>query len=1125
MATNVKLKSALDDLKKAVAHDIKLTRLVGSLLRWLAPLMKWTASASYKVAPSPSFSSELTKLFNTAILPLYKIAPESALHVSALTTDAIYYKRIVPHLGSNSVDASRKGHQHAWEDILEQGVLEGIVLYMSHPESDRRAVGEHFFALLCPLLYEKSSEKLGVMIRRQVASLLSDATRGHLENLNRLEGSEILGVPRIGEALARTNDFLLLESLAELTSRFTPRASRGGKQFAEKLFKGSASLKAFGTQAVTYLIESFKKQPENRVEFPSFLLRALGLVDINKPQYFSTAEIYVMGRTISLPEGQRYIYIDHNTIFATLDSEEEPGSLDAMEVLLLTVDGIQLSSPVTGTSQVQLTLSVSQPPMVASIPMDGPFGPQAPCTVKMSLDRSDLLRLRNVFDSRQLTGKLSEDTASCRNGSVAVSTVALSLERALPGGPKPSPSFEAKSREIADLLAGGSTSTSSDPAFDPPICINIEASGQPTGDPGPAQMSFSHVSLDNGSDLSDAPEVEESQSRSHPTQVSSRRNRAPSPELSPSPPPRPQASTKTTKADRGKPTTTTAPSKAAPMRKRVREEGSDMEEGQVDPTPPLKRQTIRTTMRGRHGGVLKELPVSNSALSQGLVEPNQQAAGKKISFGSQRKANRGENKIPASFAQSDSEWEEPPVPPVRQSKKTLSSKHCGIPSVNSLLIPPESSKGLSARSDRCLRSGGKKAVAMENTEYAPKVVALDPETPRRSTTTTMRTKRSKVVPPWLQQPPEPSFLAVSVIKKGKPMDPTTPKTSGTAGPSNTMTPLSIATHPRGKPKAQAPENCAWSSVDDDYDIIGYRNPLVSSDASSSGNPSVVEVEPLAEPAIMLVSEQTSTSNINESGMAESGEVTLVDVTKQAILKDDILQSKLKNRTCSRSVTFASQVSIHTPSENRAACVEEDRAPAPKDAQGSPRRTNIDIKSGLLNVAGAVQFFPMRRSSPKDRHSSRLDHYWHPTSPRAGRGSEASAEVAPSCNEVALVKVLDSIRDAVVQNLNNKFEGVRREVQVSRDGLFNDAREDLGKIHNENIMRQGELHHLEEEIDYHRRAVQGRFLKVMKDSENVDQKIRTVIREHDARVLQLSKTRHVGLLFGEKDKPFLEGAAF
>ncbi|KAG8885965.1 hypothetical protein FRB97_008503 [Tulasnella sp. 331] len=1170
MTNNIKLKSALDELKNSTLRDKKLTRIVASLSRSLTPLLKWkNASGPEKTAPA--VIADLIELFNTKILPLYQTVTEHALHVAALTADAIYYKRLVPNLGSNSSDASRKAIWHVWEDVLEQGILEGVLVYMSSSGSNRGAVGAHLFSLLCPMLYERSCENLGVLLRRQIASLLSDSVMQQRDNYIRLMDPAVFGIPLIvilfksshrrdlgqdqwyaiplfvvstspttghSRSIAFSLDFLLIETMAELTQRFAPKkGGRDVKDFAETMFSSSVCLKAFGAQTVAGLITAFKNPPQNRAEFPLFMLKTLSAVDIQKPQYFSTDEILVMGQTIPLPDGQRYICIDHTTIFAAFDAEDEPGVLDTMQVSLLTVESISLSSSQTSMPQAQLTLRVSQPPTLASLPMASSSGHQlsAPYTIELSLDKAELSVLRKVLASRQLTSKLLDEGSSRKKNSVAMSRAPVSLEMALPASPKAGSSFQTKSREVSDLLAGGSGAASSDVQVEMSSTASVK---QPIVESVSSINKLSTESFGDESDLSDTSDLEESQSQIRLVAFPlGRKHRVPSPQLSPLPPPPPSALIKA-RSQGKKYTSSVAVQNAAPNKsdrivpqKRARAHDSDAVGPEVDVSPPPKRQVIRRTIQGRKGPVPQDIPTSR--------EPQPKAPPRRnntVPLGSPRKTIQVENQPSASALKSNSEWEDPPAQPIRRSRKkqpSFSRKRNNL-SVDSptkrAAVSNLPSTGPRIQPARSLRSDTKNTVSSANIEHAKKIVMSKvKEAQAQSVIDAAKLKKPKATAPWLPEDhPFELSVAVTSTLSVEPsslhnldlLDPSpvsTSKSSKTTNRNPTLATLAVTYVEPSNRLAVVEKREDCSDKASSSGLLADIHHYGSDDERQDKKPVFTEMHEYDETPVNVSEEHISSFRRFESGISEQGDMTMVDAFNQPATNDLIYQSNSKKHLLSRSVTFASQVHTHAPFGDRIA----DGVPG----QTPQRHTDIDVQDHRSRKREDMAISSTARPPSKVQCSQQQDHDrcvapWQ----AQRRDGEAPTKITPPNKDQALLNVLNSIRDAIVDNLNNKFDGVRSEVRIARDNLFQDAREDLGRIHNENVIRQRELHHLEQEINHCRQTVQSQFRKVQRGGDDIEQRIKQVIRTHDANVLKLSNIRHGGLLFGGKDKPFRDVAA-
>ncbi|KAG8893673.1 hypothetical protein FRB99_001812, partial [Tulasnella sp. 403] len=654
----------------------------------------------------------------TDILPLYQALPKQTLAVTACVVGAVYGTQLSRFLAKVG---SEEGVQGEWEDVLDMGVVEGLLTYMQSKSCDREAIAKTLYPVVCPILYQGSSDKLGVILRRQVCSLLTDSATNHKANKALLVDTAVLGATRLGEVLARTNDYLLIDGLLELVALLAPRRTADRKDFAEEVFFNPTAVERFGPGGARRLVVILAEAGGDWLKTSLELNRYMGIANIEKPQIFPMENLVIMGQPILQMDKDRHVCIDRRAVFSAIPDSENENAIDTLEIPINTLHQIRISEVVGNKVNIQVSLVMTEPPLLASTPMDGPKDKSAGgmFVAKFEVKKDSGERLREVIRARSLSDKCRDNTLLQPPERKAQRNATSSQPLYLPQ-PEPkyaSPSTGERRRRISSHDLEGPVQVEVVP---PNLARSVITK---TGKAVPSEKKSSNttatkidpIPVDELSDLSDAPE-EFNQPPPPPGRLSksTKRTRVDSPLSSPS-------TVKSVKPSPGsltKPKTALEDLKAKPKRKRVDDEDEvqlveevlrpkrarKSEEKGIQPSSPVPKSTKVGAKQGQGKSMASRALAHKSGagakprpLESAKTRPKPRMLGKKTAddaVGKVRPVEKGARK-PASVTASDteeviviSEEEQPLTSVVRPQPKALRQEVKATP----ISIKPAKSK-------------------------------------------------------------------------------------------------------------------------------------------------------------------------------------------------------------------------------------------------------------------------------------------------------------------------------------------------------------------------------------------------------------------------------------------------
>ncbi|KAJ7039833.1 hypothetical protein C8F04DRAFT_1231237 [Mycena alexandri] len=386
--------SAIDVLKK-VSSKSKNTAIqlaVGELKSVLALLRHIVLHKSS--SSSTDRSDRISKIFRKKLSPLYVAFPAPMCQFAAAVIGAIFREKIEPASKAEDFDL-----QFRWE-LAQKSVVGSIFDFVDDTaDKNKSAVATALNGPLCDIFFRTSFKWTCITLVSNVTQLLTETATNNGDNQSQLRTDKILGAKRIGVALSRSRDYVVIDSLIYLIGALLPARQATEKRtdfvngiFTSELFPRSAQIKS--------LIGASSSTDWDPVA--AQIINECLAKDLSYPQPF-----YISGLRTSTPQSNIVdpLFIDNKGLFA---NTEEAGMVDSYQVPFSTMDRIKISGP--GGTSTQVSIQFNAAPRVGAevdLPAEKTLG-----AMSFHLKNTDATRFLETLKARGMSHLISDPKIS-----------------------------------------------------------------------------------------------------------------------------------------------------------------------------------------------------------------------------------------------------------------------------------------------------------------------------------------------------------------------------------------------------------------------------------------------------------------------------------------------------------------------------------------------------------------------------------------------------------------------------------------------------------------------------------------------------------------------------------------
>ncbi|KAF9246579.1 hypothetical protein BU15DRAFT_70658 [Melanogaster broomeanus] len=399
------VEKAIEALRTAV-HKNGVDRHVKDTFSHLTSCMVLLNSS----APSLQAIKKLRSVLRQPLLPLYEACFQPTLQLSSAVLFTILEKLCGAY---NHDDASSRAGWDAIADVILSGVLDLLEQKPDEKLPDgkfRATVGEILYPVICNSFFPDASQHsptLSIPLCLSAYNSLTEATLGCVANQDALRDRALLGGERLGTAISRSRDYLLIEALLTLFARLLPPTNNTtqGKFKRTKFVKevlGSPKLFKCNAELLDIMHNISSTDWDDTA---AQIIDALARSDITYPQPFSVAQIDICGRVFPQPAETDRLIMDRLGFLANvvLENDDPCESLQVpyAHIRTVTIDNSRNAAP---EEKVLITVDLTSPSLVGNVDMKLPAG--SSLYAKFMLESDALSRFMETLRRRGV-GKLS----------------------------------------------------------------------------------------------------------------------------------------------------------------------------------------------------------------------------------------------------------------------------------------------------------------------------------------------------------------------------------------------------------------------------------------------------------------------------------------------------------------------------------------------------------------------------------------------------------------------------------------------------------------------------------------------------------------------------------------------
>ncbi|KAG9318426.1 hypothetical protein JVU11DRAFT_517 [Chiua virens] len=328
-------------------------------------------------SPSEQMIRKLCSVLRKPFLPLYRACLQPTLQLSSSILSTV--------LGNVCDNVEDDKLRAAWDETANV-ILSGVLDFLDEKDSGNIesdcVVWGVLYRIICDFFFLDSGRALPVFSIQLCLSayntLIETAAR-QASIGNALRDKAVFGGERLGAAMSRTRDYLLLEALLMLFARLLPpihKTSQGKARRAKfvKEVLGSSKLFKCSEELLDIMSKTSGTQWD---DVAAQIVDALARSDITYPQPFSIDEIAVCGRVFAQPLGTDRLVMDKQAFLVNIIAENddpcESLQIPYSSIRTITLDTSGQDVPI---GKVSVMVYLASPPSVADLEMKSLGGSQ-----------------------------------------------------------------------------------------------------------------------------------------------------------------------------------------------------------------------------------------------------------------------------------------------------------------------------------------------------------------------------------------------------------------------------------------------------------------------------------------------------------------------------------------------------------------------------------------------------------------------------------------------------------------------------------------------------------------------------------------------------------------------------